>query len=383
MILRQALILSARRDYVQGMRESLRQLGNYTTRIDVEMDGLRAMQLAPRQYDLVVLDAVMEAMDGVQLMLLMKLQAPTTTFVVVGDVPGEEARALAYQNGADLYLLRPSSPAAWENAAKNIRTLLEGAMKARRPEDGEEPAQRLTDVVQTRCLSGDSVILSVQGRFQQGDIFIYRGEIFHAQYPGKSGVSAFYDMSRWDDGLVRVKTFRLTNIPPRTIETPYRALLEGVLCDAPSDADLRPPVEAIAPEERETVQVDPTWEAPSLPPEPLASPFLPDVARPDGTPMPPVEAYWKVNLMGELVEGSGVTDPDRCALLTNFFYRKLADVAVALEVDYFDTLVLRGPLEEQVLVADNFGVRHAIFGAAHANEPLREQFLNWCREQSL
>jgi CheY-like chemotaxis protein len=312
MILRQALILSSKRDYVQAMRDGLREMGDDATRIDVEMDALRAMQLAPRHYDLIVLDAVMETMNGVQLLLLMKLQSPSTKFVIVSDTDDEEARAHAYRNGADFYLPRPRTTAAFRNGLKNIATVLERAAENEAPEGVEEPAQRLADIVQTRCLSGDSVILLARGHFQSGDIFIYRGEVFHAQYPGKSGAAAFHDMLHWDDGLVRVKSFRLTNIPPRTIEVPYRALLQET-GEIPFVSDLRPPGGEVTADEFSVpaTPFDVMAEAPALAENPEGPPFLPDVAGPGGTEMPQVNSYWKVNLTGELVEGSRIAEPER------------------------------------------------------------------------
>jgi hypothetical protein len=322
----------------------------------------------------------METMNGLQLLLLMKLQAPATKFVIVSDVPGEEARAQAYQNGADFYLLRPHTSAAVRNGLQNVMMILDRDGGNHSP-GVEEPVQRLTDLVQTRCLSGDSVILVVRSHFQSGDIFIYRGEVFHAQYPGKSGPLAFHDMIHWDDGLVRVSTFPLTNIPPRTIETSYRVLVDGMKDEIPFASDLRPPHEEAAGAREHTVDhAEATSEAPALPEEP-ASRCLPDLAK-AGIETLAVGSYWKVNLMGELVEGSGVTDPDHCAFITNFLYRKMADVAVALEVDYFDTLTLLGPDQQQVLVADNLGIAHAVFESG-GTEEARGQFVNWCREQSL
>jgi hypothetical protein len=100
------------------------------------------------------------------------------------------------------------------------------------------------------------------------------------------------------------------------------------------------------------------------------------------TPLPPVNSHWKINLMGEIVEGSQMSQPDRCAFITYFIYRKLADVAVVLEVDYFNELTLFGPHLQQILVADNFGVRHAVF-EAWMTEKDRKQYVKWCREQGI
>jgi hypothetical protein len=112
--------------------------------------------------------------------------------------------------------------------------------------------------------------------------------------------------------------------------------------------------------------------------------FFPEpAASSDGeTPLPHMSSHWKVNLSGELLEGSRVVDPDRCAFITSFIYRKMADVAVALEVDYFDEMTLLGPHLQQVLVADNMSIRHGVFDTAWTTEQLREQYVKWCREQS-
>ena len=61
----------------------------------------------------------------------------------------------------------------------------------------------LADIVQMHCLSGDSILLLVKSRAQSGDLFIFRGEVYHAQYPGKGGENAFRDMIRWDNGRVQ------------------------------------------------------------------------------------------------------------------------------------------------------------------------------------
>ena len=78
-----------------------------------------------------------------------------------------------------------------------------------------------------------------------------------------------------------------------------------------------------------------------------------------------------------------MADPARCALITDFFYRKLADIAVVLDTDYFETLTLIGPHLHQVVLATHLGVHHAVFESAWSDEAQRNQFIKWCREQSL
>jgi len=245
--------------------------------------------------------------------------------------------------------------------------------------------------VQTHCLSGDSVLLGVRSKQQSGDIFIYRGEVYHAQYPGKGGEGAFRDMMQWDAGQVRVKALPLTRVPARTIEIPYVHLLANLEQPGPLEGDMRPPtgellaVSGQVPSEDTVPSV--VLEAPPLKedkPKPVSSGalFPSEITNAGETPLPSVNAHWKINLMGELIEGSQVAEPERCAFITYFIYRKMADVAVALEVDYFNNLTLVGPHLQQVLVADNMGVRHAVFDTAWSKEENRIQYVKWCCEQS-
>ena len=366
-------------------------LGDGQSRVDVELDALRAMQLVPQQYDLILLDAILDAMDGLQLLLLMKQQAPATKFIIVSDSPDETSRALAYQNGADFFLERPRSEIGLRTALEAIRGLLLRQRGQAQRVDDEVPLVSIADIVQTHCLSGDSVLLLVRSRHQSGDIFIFRGDVYHAQYPGKGGEAAFHDMMHWDEGQLQIKSLKLPQVPPRTIETPYLELLAETKATGALDSDMilpsgellaissEPPSEEAIPSA--VLEAPPLSEdAAESTPEPVISS---EIFADGETPLPALNSHWKINLMGELVEGSQVAEPDRCAFISYFIYRKLADIAVTLEVDYFSEAVLFGPHLQQVLVADNLGVRHAVFDTAWTTEEKRLQYVKWCREQGI
>src|SRR6201996_4471558 len=121
-MLRQALILSSQREYAQTMRAGLLKLDDKLL-VNVETDGVRAMQLAPQQYDLILLDAHLDMMDGLQLLQFIKNQSPATKFVVVSDSSEEGARAVAYQNGADFFIERPRTPESYSVALEAIQAL--------------------------------------------------------------------------------------------------------------------------------------------------------------------------------------------------------------------------------------------------------------------
>src|ERR1700721_1014958 len=116
-----SLILTSHWEYARAMREGLLTLGGEGTQVDVELDALRAMQLVPHHYELILIDRVLNAMDGLQLLLLFKQQAPNSKFVIVGDHGDEASRAQAYQNGADFFLVRPATPAALKKSLEKMR----------------------------------------------------------------------------------------------------------------------------------------------------------------------------------------------------------------------------------------------------------------------
>ena len=378
--LSQALVLTSHRDYAQALREELASLG--LARVDVELDALRALQLRPQAYALIIIDVVLEAMDGLQLLLLFRQQAPAAIFVMVGD--DALSRAAAMKNGADLFLERPRDAMARKVAVGKIRALLESV----RPDAaGAEPAPlaAIADLIETSCLSGDSVLLQVHHEKESGDIFIHNGNVFHAQYPGRSGTAAFYDIVNWNGGMLEVRSLKINHLPPRTIEAPYRDLLrEAAAGDLLPGGEAQPPDEAyVSLAGGTTVDSfsDFLNEAPPLEEEEKAAiiPF----PKPEDAALINVHAHWKVDLTGALVESAKGYDPDHCAFITSFIYRKLADVAVALELDYFEQITLWGGEFQQVLVADNLGVRHGIFESARTTETQRNEYVKWCRERGV
>ena len=379
----QILVLSSRQEYAQVMRQRLLPLGN---RVDVELDGLRAMQLMPQAYQLILLDRTLHAMDGLQLLLLWRQQAPTSTFVIVGDTTAEEVRLDSFRHGADVFLSRPGTEEDWVAAVQIIVDELKKLGEKRPGSIEAEPPQQIADVVQMNCLSGNSVALEISTAAQHGDIFIHEGAVFHAQYPGRSGREAFIEMMQWDGGFAQIKTVPLQHLPPRTIEAPCHELLQSLVAVEPLPGGDRIPFSGrlarVAGEV--TAASDIFDEAPprAITEETDGISSARRTGEVSGSEAPPVESHWKVDMMGTLVEGVGVRDPEHCALVTNFIFRKMADIAVALEVDYFTSLTLRGNSMQQVLVADNWGVRHAILDAG-AEEQSRKQYLDWCHEQSL
>lgn len=353
-------------------------------RVDVETDPLRAMQLSPQQYELILLDTVIGNMDCFQWMTVMKKQAPQVRFVIVSEEANEFYRFQAYHNGADLFLLRPQSQEAWEEVLGQLRQLLEPATVPLASAQAGD-VSTLSELVALRCQQADSSMIQVDIIGNSGDIFIYEGTVYHAQCSGYSGERAFVEMLAWPAEQMRIKVYKLNYTPPRTIERNLSELLLGnaevAVLDLPVVSEkafaVTPPdvpESPLLPEEMATLEAPPK-DTRSLEPvlEKQPAPNCDISFR-----SPALISHWKIDLMGKFDDGCGAIDPTHTAALTYFIYRKMADIAVALDEDYFNRLTLIGPQYRQELVADNLGVRHALFHAPQVTPGETDNFITWC-----
>lgn len=388
-MLQQALILTAHREYAAMLRQHLTVSIAPDARIDVETDPLRAMQLSPQQYDLILLDTVLSGMDCFQLMAVMKKNAGQTRFVVISEEANELYRFQAYHNGADLFLLRPQSDDEWIEMMDQLSRLLEpGTVPVAAARPGE--ASTLSELIALQCENQESAMVQVDIIGNSGDIFIYEGTVYHAQCSGFSGERAFAKILAWPTDEMRIKVHKLHYVPPRTIERALPELLMGYaevdVLDIPemavNDFAVTPidrPEPQSLPQEMATLEAPPKEDdfnehAEEAVPEPnCALPYH----------SPSLNAYWKINLMGEFIDGCGAIDPTHTSALTEFIYGKMADVSVALEENYFDRLTLIGPELRQELVADNLGVRHALFKVNEVSETETDNFIKWCYGQGV
>jgi DNA-binding NarL/FixJ family response regulator len=400
-MLEQILILSAEREYAAMFRQHLTLTIAAEARIDVETDPLRAMQLSPEHYNLILLDAMIGQMDGFQWMQLMKRQSPQTRFVVISEDPSELFRFQAYQNGADLFLQRPVSETDWNAAMSEIARVTKSAELDTSLATAATQSLPLKELITTHCGERNSVDIQVDIIGNSGDVFIYQGEIYHAQCSGFSGEQALRQILTWSNEQIRTQVHPLHSLPPRTIESPVSTLLgseNGAASGSQLTAPPSEPSQPILPLESDytvtpldlpaTIKqsaAEAVHDTPPLDEEPpdFETPYKLETPPGETYSAPGLDSHWQIDLMGHYTGGSNVTDPEHAAALTFFIYRKMAQVAVALDENYFDHLTLIGPKYRQELVADNLCVRHAVFKNQSANGVEAEKFVSWCYERNL
>jgi CheY-like chemotaxis protein len=398
-MLASALIISSRRDYAHEFRTRFTQKFEAAAQADVETDPVRALQVAPSRYHLIAIDQMLPGFDGLQLLMLLKNQAPASLFVVVTDAPNDLVRLQAIQAGACLVLGRPRDPDSWERTFEDIAQLTGGddgaSSSVATSVDPAQNAEPLQDIISVECLSGNSSHIGIQNpQGETGDIFVYQGELYHAQCPGASAEKAISALLSWAPAGLRIVTHPLKHIPPRTIDVPWRELIKTEDGDEAGNEEttiLPPPEKFTKPTEMATLEAPAlaTDRLPRLhlPAQKLPSSNLPPIhltqtgslIQPgEGFDGPSLTAYWNIDLMGQIHSGRHVKDPDSAGQLTYYIYRKMADISVALEFDYFSRLTLHGNHYHQEIVADNLGVSHAIFRAEESDQDQRDDFVAWC-----
>lgn len=100
-----------------GPRESLRMILRDDFQIETAAGGKQALQLlAEREYDLAILDIRMPEMNGIELLKLIRKQAPATGVIMITAYASVETATEALRLGAIDYLIKPFEI----NVVKNV-----------------------------------------------------------------------------------------------------------------------------------------------------------------------------------------------------------------------------------------------------------------------
>jgi len=92
---------------------------------------------------------------------------------------------------------------------------------------GELKDFSISNIVQINCVEKNSSQVTIENRKGQAVIFFDGGEIVHACFNELKGEQALYQILSLNEG--QFKVFKETNIPDRTINTPWHSLLlEGM-----------------------------------------------------------------------------------------------------------------------------------------------------------
>ena len=214
------LILDDEHDILEIYQEILARLPSQPE-IHTADNGARAIALLESEpFNLLLVDLRMPAMDGFQVLAIVRRKFPVLRVVVMTAAEDEQFRARSYAMGIDLYLEKPKTGKEIINFVDCIESMLEkedaGGFRG-------VQSKTLVDIIQLECLTQSSAILKIASAIGEGRIWIQRGEIIDAASGEASGKEAFLEMLRWKAGSFEILP---SDVPrPRTIFSSYESLL--------------------------------------------------------------------------------------------------------------------------------------------------------------
>ena len=177
--------------------------------------------LKTEKMDLVVVDANMPVLDGVQFLRILSRRHPDLKKVMLTGLATEEKRSTCLANGAELFIEKPRS----SDGLRSVFVMLDELMTWK-PREGFQGMLRkvgLQDVIQMECLGRNSCVLEITNPQASGRLYIEDGSLIHATVGGSTGEKALQKLLSFAGGSFQLLPFEPP--PQRTINGPWEFLL--------------------------------------------------------------------------------------------------------------------------------------------------------------
>jgi hypothetical protein len=296
-----------------------------------------------RKIDLLVIDVHMPVMDGLQFLGLLHRRYPNISKAVLTGDSSDPYRAACLSNGAELFLLKPTSTEGWQSLFVALNELVKF-----HPEEGFRGVLRrvgLQDVLQMECLARSSSVMEVSNAEMHGNIFVREGQIIHAQAGDLTGEEAFNNLMSLTGGQFTLKPF----VEPPTIT--ISGSWEFLLMEAARQRD----------EAQETESQLPAWAEPAGSEQTDSSVQQPDgeqgmvpaMARrlrpstPAGTPLeklrPTIDEVLVCSTQGDVLYEWQCADANARIRFLQFLSQKSWQMRQGLPIGHFQRLEIESP----------------------------------------
>jgi len=302
--------------------------------------------LREKKIDLLVLDVHMPVMDGLQFLGLLNRRYPNISKSVLTGDSSDPYRAACLSNGAELFLIKPTSPEGWQSLFVALNELVKF-----RPEEGFRGVLRrvgLQDVLQMECLARSSSVMEISNAEMQGNIFVREGQIIHAQAGDLAGEDAFNRLMSLSGGQFNLKPF--VEPPAITISGSWEYLLMEAARqrDEAQESESQLPPWA-APAEPETAPTEPQPSS-EVAAEPEIIPVLAKRVRPPKpTPArvdnfrPTIDEVLICSTQGDVLYEWQCADANARIRFLQFLSQKSWQMRQGLPIGHFQRLEIESP----------------------------------------
>ncbi len=166
---------------------------------------------------LILSDFRMPAINGLELLLMVKDRYPNVFFVIMTGYGTRELKKEWLKQGAVRYIEKPFD-------LPELAELIRGTLKG--PElgfGGRLESIQLPDIIQLIGMSGRSMALGLTADQGKGSLYFQKGEIVHAVCGDLVGADAFYEIFNWSGGSFTLEPASTDRA--QTIAEPWQALL--------------------------------------------------------------------------------------------------------------------------------------------------------------
>ena len=218
----QVLFLDDDREFLEALSDMFGVLSGGSWKIHTANSPDAAAELLKSgEIKLLVADANMPVLDGIQFIGMMKRRYPALKMVMLTSDVTEEKRTAALDAGAELFIEKAQSP----EGMKAVFTML-GELLNWSPRDGFQGMLRsvsLQDVIQMECVGHNSSVIEICNEHVLGRIYIEEGQIIHAAGGELMGERALQKLLSLPGGSFELVPFE----PPqqRTMNAPWTMLL--------------------------------------------------------------------------------------------------------------------------------------------------------------
>jgi CheY-like chemotaxis protein len=151
--------------------------------------------------DLFVVDIGLPDGSGLDFLVQMAEQHPLARAIVMTASPLPEYQASSAALGVLHFIQKPVQPA---ELLAQMRAALNAELAGQVNEEFSATLRHVTpmDILQFKCLAGDSTVIEFRSGTQTGAIHLHRGEIVHAQVGAVKGTKALTEIMAWKRGKV-------------------------------------------------------------------------------------------------------------------------------------------------------------------------------------
>lgn len=172
--------------------------------------------------ELFVVDIGLPDGSGLDFLVEMSELHPSARAMVMTASPLPEYQANSAALGVLHFIQKPVKPA---ELIAQIRAALDAETAGRVDEDFSATLRNVTpmDILQFKCLAGDTTVIEFRSGPHSGVIHLERGEIVHAQAGGVKGTKAVNQIISWKRG--KVVELPVSPNAERTINCSWQTLL--------------------------------------------------------------------------------------------------------------------------------------------------------------